>query len=168
MRMTDSMERNPNLLGAERAPDFSLEPQESAAQEVQQSVELGASVDAQPAPKPIEVPQELPQAVPQTLQDPLIEKIEAAMTKGSIMKVYETLPEDQQQAFRAAGELAARELRGVIGTKRFVYHKTLGIIRKWMHSLRGKDRAYLEQQANIIYGRVARMHEEQRNSSVAM
>lgn len=162
------MERNPNLLGAERAPDFSLEPQESAEQQAEQGREAGAPVEARQAPQPVEIPQELPQSTPQAVQDPLIEKIEVAMTKGSVMKVYETLPEGEQLAFRVAGEQAARELRRVIGTKHFVYHKTLGIIRKWMHSLRGKDRAYLEQQANIVFNRVAGMHEEQRNSSVAM
>lgn len=98
----------------------------------------------------------------------MIAAIEAAMAKGRVMEIYATLPAADQEKFRISGEAVAAQLRTVLGTPRFHYRKSWSAIREWLHTLPGKDRSFLEQETNIVYNRVAKMHEEQRSSPPRM
>ena len=90
------------------------------------------------------------------------------MTKGRMMKVYEALSPEEQQAFRTKGEETAQQLRALIGVADIYGGQALRLIRDWMYSLRGKDRAFLEQEAIIVFKRLALLEKDQRDSSVAM
>ncbi|MCR4312238.1 MAG: hypothetical protein NUV56_03060 [Candidatus Uhrbacteria bacterium] len=177
--MVDLLERKPDLVGAEMPPDLRVESVEALPGSAAESEGDQARVEVPPVEKAIDpshrdgrgeappIPAaETPSHVPQ--QDPVITAIEGAMASKRLAGVYAALPEEQQAAFRASGEALARELRALIGTPQFKYLRVWQGIRKWLHSLPGKDRSFLEQESNIVYNRVARMHEEQRNSSVAM
>lgn len=165
--MSDT-ERASNFLETAHVPEVRAEGGHAEYRETPSQGSPAAPIERAPVPAPPEVHHEAVPVAHAAPQDPLVAAIETAMAKGRVMEIYADLPPHEQEKFRVAGEGVAAQLRGALGTSKFHHRKSWRMIREWLHTLPGKDRSFLEQETNIVYNRVAKMHEEQRGSLVAM
>lgn len=114
----------------------------------------------------------LPTSTPVQLQAPLAKdefqiEIEELMSKD-LTDVFLNLPANKREAFRLAGEEAARKIKEMVDKGKVKVRKVLEIIRDWLRIIPGVNKFFLEQEAKIKTDQVLRLIEEKKKSDLGL
>lgn len=145
------------------------EQQERAmeAAEQQPPVEEVINGEGIPTETPLETPVSvtIPVVVQAAPKDELTQEIEEVLAED-LGELYQKLPPEKKQQFKADGEKAAGLIRQMMEKGKLHTHRILKLIRRWLRLIPGVNRFFLEQESKIKTDRILMIEEEQKQKRI--
>ncbi len=133
----------------ERPPEVKPEKVREALEQHGSRFEQHPEVSAQPKELPSAAPTptaDLP--LPISGPDQQLQHVELVLAEG-LQDIFASLPPAEQQKFKAAGEQAAQEVYTLLGQARVKVSAIVDVIRRWLSSIPGVNKFFVEQEAKI-------------------
>jgi hypothetical protein len=105
-------------------------------------------VPSQVRETPSALPPSAPMAIPIAAEQEKLQHIERVLAEG-LQDIFTALPPVERQKFKIAGEQAAREVQGLLGQVKVQVGKVIEVIRRWLGTLPGVNRLFVEQESKI-------------------
>lgn len=101
--------------------------------------------------------QSAPTPVATTQKSIALQKIENILEED-MEDIYFHLDSAHQKLFKEEGERAARQIEGILATGKSVAVKILTVIKKWLQSIPGINKFFLEQEAKIKTDKISKIN----------
>jgi len=86
--------------------------------------------------------------LPITAEEERFREVERVLAEG-LHDLFLNLPAAEQQKFKNEGEKAAREVNGLLGQVKVKIDQLIWVIRRWLASVPGINKFFVEQEAKI-------------------
>lgn len=106
-----------------------------------------------------ELPSQVPPVtmpLPVSAEQQQLQQIETVLSEG-LHDIFVALPPAEQQKFKIAGELAAREVSGLLGQVKVQVGKIIEVLRRWLGTIPGVNKFFVEQEAKIKAQKLVRL-----------
>lgn len=106
-----------------------------------------------------ELPGQVPPAtmpLPINAEEQQLKQIESVLSEG-LHDIFVALPPAEQQKFKVAGELAAREVSGLLAQVKVKLDAVIAVLRRWLSTLPGVNKFFVEQEAKIKAEKLVRL-----------
>lgn len=91
-------------------------------------------------------------------KDPIVEKIEKILEED-LGRVYLLMTPEQQKTFKDKGEETASKIRILVQLARIKIKEILNLIKKWLATIPGVNKFFIEQEAKIKTDKILEMTE---------
>lgn len=113
----------------------------------------------------------LPGARPQVIPDLIKQKSETLKQIESILSenledLYKSLPDNLKQEFKEKGEKTASKIEEIIHQAKVVVHKIVDLIRKWLLTVPGVNKFFLEQETKIKADKILALAEKEKKEKI--
>jgi len=92
-----------------------------------------------------------------TFKDPKVKEIEDILAAG-LGDYYSSLTPSDQKKFKQSGEEAAKEVNGILQKAVVKIEEIIGVIRKWLGTVPGLNKFFVEQSAKIKADKILITH----------
>jgi hypothetical protein len=94
-------------------------------------------------------------------KDPMVEKIEKVLQED-LERVYLLMTPEQQKVFKDKGEETASKIRILVQQVKIKVKEILNLIKKWLITIPGVNKFFIEQEAKIKTDKILEMAEERK------
>ncbi|MDP2789539.1 MAG: hypothetical protein Q8O51_00195 [bacterium] len=139
----------------EHAPEVKPEKVREALEQHGSRFEQHPEVPSQVKELPSQVPL-VTMPLPVGAEEQQLKQIETVLSEG-LHDIFVALPPAEQQKFKVAGELAAREVSGLLAQVKVKLGAVIAVLRRWLGTLPGVNKFFVEQEAKIKAEKLVRL-----------